>query len=104
MRATWECSTQRLRLPRPVERTTELAIWIMLGTLSRVGALMAARWADVDLEAGTWFVPKENQKKHRGRRYDLIVQMSPFVKRQFDTLHAITSGGDFCFPSASART
>lgn len=34
---------------RPLKRETQLAIWICLGTLYRIGELLMTRWEDVDL-------------------------------------------------------
>jgi hypothetical protein len=45
---------------RPLKRESELAIWICLGTLCRIGELLMAEWKDIDLDSSTWFVPRAN--------------------------------------------
>jgi len=46
------------RARQPVLKTTQIAIRIMLSTLCRIGELTMARWMDVDLKVGEWFIPK----------------------------------------------
>ncbi|WP_371767473.1 tyrosine-type recombinase/integrase [Massilia sp.] len=81
---------------RPLERTTQRGIWIMLSTLCRVGELSMARWEDVDLSTGEWFIPKENVKSSLA---DMRIYLSPFALAEFKRLHAITGRSDWCFPS-----
>ena len=81
---------------QPVEATTQRGIWIMLSTLCRVGELSMARWDDIDLQAGEWFIPKENVK---GSLADMRIYLSPFALGQFQQLHALTGRTDWCFPS-----
>ncbi|WP_198116948.1 tyrosine-type recombinase/integrase [Massilia rhizosphaerae] len=81
---------------RPLERTTQRGIWIMLSTLCRVGELSMARWEHVDLVAGEWFIPKENVK---GSLADMRVYLSPFALTEFQRLYALTGHSDWCFPS-----
>jgi integrase len=82
--------------PQPVEKTVQHAIWIMLSTLCRVGELSMAQWKHVDLETGTWFIPKENVK---GNLSNLTVYLSEFALNQFQQLHARTGKTDWCFPA-----
>lgn len=89
------------RARQPVEKTTQRAIWIMLSTLCRVGELSMARWEDVDLAAGEWFIPKENVKNSLA---DMRVYLSPFALAQFHALHAVTGHTNWCFPSTNEQT
>lgn len=90
------------RLARqPLEHTTQRAIWIMLSTLCRVGELSMARWDDLDLATGEWFIPKDNVK---GSLADMRIYLSPFAREQFQLLHAITGHTDWCFPSIDNST
>ena len=68
---------------RPLKKETQLALWICLGTLCRIGELLMARWEHVNLSAGEWFVPGQNTKT----RVDWKVYLSPFALRQFKALH-----------------
>jgi integrase len=80
---------------RPLKKETQLALWICLGTLCRIGELLMARWEQVDLKAGEWFVPAENTKT----RVSWKVYLSPFALRRFKELHALTGDTAFCFPA-----
>lgn len=84
---------------RPLKKESQLAIWISLGTLCRIGELLMAKWEHVDLEVGTWFIPKENVKGRRGKKQDHHVRLSTFVQRQFQALHTLTGETTWCFPA-----
>lgn len=89
------------RAPQPVQKTTQLAIWIMLSTICRVGELTMARWEDVDLDAGEWFIPKANVK---GSLADMRIFLSPFALERFRSLRAVTGHADWCFPSTDGES
>jgi integrase len=82
-------------IDRPLKKETQLALWICLGTLCRIGELLMARWEHVDLRAGEWLVPAENTKT----RVSWKVYLSPFALRQFKALHALSGDTAFCFPA-----
>jgi len=90
---------QKYSVDRPLKRETQLALWICLGTLCRIGELLMARWEHVDLSAGEWFVPGQNTKT----RVDWKVYLSPFALRQFKALHALTGDTPFCFPARAPK-
>ncbi len=98
MRTEYAAATDRRSAPQPLERTTELALWIMLGTLCRVGETSKARWDQVDFEKNIWYIPKKNTK---GKTSNLLVFLSPFTRRQFEELHALTGHTPWCFPNQS---
>nr|VFJ45998.1 MAG: Integrase [Candidatus Kentron sp. FM]VFJ52178.1 MAG: Integrase [Candidatus Kentron sp. FM]VFK09137.1 MAG: Integrase [Candidatus Kentron sp. FM] len=75
--------------------TTELAIWIMLSTCCRVGELSQARWDEVNLESGEWFIPAGNSKNAK----DHIIFLSDFTREQFRKLQPTTGDTGWCFPS-----
>lgn len=83
---------------RPLKKETQLALWICLSTLCRIGELLMARWEHVNLTGGEWFVPAENTKT----RVSWKVYLSPFALRQFKALHALTGDTAFCFPARAA--
>lgn len=99
MQAQYDAADNRRSADRPIQQETQLALWLCLGTACRIGELTKARWEHVDLEAGTWFVPRENTKT----RVDWRVYLSDFALRHFKALHAITGVGDnkseWCFPA-----
>lgn len=82
--------------PQPIEVTTELAIWIMLSTMCRVGELSVARWENVNFEQSQWFIPKTDVK---GKYGSLTVYLSTFTIAQFHQLHKLTGNSTWCFPS-----
>ena len=72
----------RSDLPRPLKQESELALWIALSTLCRIGEILKSRWEHVDLVKGEWFLPAETTKT----RVALMVYLSPFALRQFERL------------------
>ena len=98
-RQAYEASANRRTAMRSLQRETELALWICLGTACRIGELLKARWEHVNLEAATWFVPRENTKT----RMDWQVYLSDFALRAFKELHELAErrGDDlpWCFPA-----
>ncbi len=80
-----------------VEKYAELAIWILLATLARVGELSRAAWADIDLTAGTWVIPEtKNGQAH-------TVYLSEFAVKQFTELRRHTGWSAWVMPSARKR-
>lgn len=84
---------------RPLKKETQLALWICLSTLSRIGELLMSRWSDIDLSQGTWYVPVENVKGSRGKKQSQLVSLSDFALTQFKALHQITGDTTYCFPA-----
>jgi len=84
---------------RPLKKESQIAVWLCLGTICRIGELLMAEWEHVDLSAGTWFIPKENVKGRRKKKQDQLVYLSPFTLRQFKALHTLTGDTSWCFPS-----
>ena len=84
---------------RPLKKESQLALWICLGTLSRIGELLMAKWEHVDLSEGTWFIPKANVKGRRKKKQDHLVYLSAFAQAKFQALHALTGDSVWCFPT-----
>ncbi|HCJ1231069.1 TPA: tyrosine-type recombinase/integrase [Pseudomonas aeruginosa] len=84
---------------RPVNPRVQCAVWICLSTLCRIGELLKSEWRHVDLEKGTWFIPAEATKGHKGKRQDHHVFLSSFALKQFERLKEETGHTPFCFPS-----
>ena len=84
---------------RPVNPRVQCAVWICLSTLCRIGELLKSEWRHVDLEKGTWFIPAEATKGHKGKRQDHHVFLSSFASAQFQRLKAESGHTPFCFPS-----
>jgi integrase len=84
---------------RPVNPRVQCALWICLSTLCRIGELLKAQWRNVDLDKGTWLIPAEATKGHKGKRQDHHVFLSSFALAQFKCLKKETGQTPFCFPS-----
>jgi hypothetical protein len=89
--------------PRPHKKTFQLALWICLSTLSRIGELLMAKWEDVDLELGHWEIPISNVKGSIGKKSAHLVSLSSFAISQFKSLHILTGHTKYLFPSMSAQ-
>lgn len=95
-----EIKLLRDRLPQSgLERHTQLAIWILLSTLARVGELTQASWADVDFDKGVWHIPETVTKN--GLAHDVF--LSDFAKRHFEELRETTGSSTWLFPSVRKR-
>jgi integrase len=99
MQRRYEEVAYKRNAARPVQAETQHALWICLATGCRIGELLMAQWRHIDVEAGTWFIPKANTKGTRGKTQDHLVSLSPFAARQFALLRAISGGTDWCFPA-----
>jgi integrase len=89
---------------RPVNKRVQCAVWICLSTLCRIGELLKSEWRNVDLEKGTWFIPAEATKGHKGKRQDHHVFLSSFALAQFKRLQIETGHTPFCFPSKDEKS
>ena len=75
--------------------TSRLALMIQLSTAARIGEVLSAHWAHVDLERRTWFLPDTKNSR------DHTVHLSDFALSQFQELKKITGITPWLFPSAS---
>lgn len=73
--------------------TSQLALLIQLSTVARIGEVLGARWADVDLERRAWRLPDTKNGK------DHTVTLSDYAARQFEQLHQATGLAPWCFPA-----
>lgn len=89
---------------RPVNPRVQCAVWICLSTLCRIGELLKSEWRHVDLGKGTWFIPAEATKGHKGKRQDHHVFLSSFALNQFKRLKEETGHTPFCFPSKDEKS
>jgi integrase len=99
MEADYEAAPDRRRAARPVQKQTQIAMWISLCTLCRIGELLKARWENVDLEAGEWLVPAEDTKT----KVEWLVFLSEFALAHFKELHRLTGTGKWCFPANNGK-
>lgn len=99
MERDYAASSDKRRATRPIALETQVAIWLCLSTLTRIGETLKARWEHVDLKARTWYIPKENVKKTKAGQRALTIFLSDFATQQFERLHAKTGTGKWCFPA-----
>lgn len=89
----------RRKAARPVVLTTQIALWVGLGALTRIGETVKARWEHVDFAERTWFIPKENVKRVRGGSRGHVVHLSDFLFDLFRLLKPRTGHSPYGFPS-----
>ena len=65
-----------------LQKRTEAALWLMLGTGCRVGELSQARWAAVDLVNRVWTIPKQDAKNGKAHR----IYLSDFAVKWFESI------------------
>lgn len=84
---------------RPLKKEVQIALWLCLGTVCRIGELLMTEWSHVDFQERTWFIPAANTKGERGRKRDQLVYLSDFTLDQFRQLHALTGDSRWAFPA-----
>lgn len=99
MSSAHENAENKRSTARGLQQTSQIALWLCLSTMCRIGELLQARWEDVDLEAGVWRIPEANTKQTNATQDDHIVFLSPFALRQFESLRGITGQNSWCFPA-----
>ncbi|MDI1310073.1 MAG: tyrosine-type recombinase/integrase [Methylotenera sp.] len=92
-------ASQKYGTERPLKKEAQIALWLCLGTICRIGELLMTEWKHVNLEQRTWFIPAANTKGERGQKRDQLVYLSDFTLNQFKQLHALTGDGDWAFPA-----
>lgn len=91
---------QKYQFDRPLKKENQLALWLCLSTLCRIGELLMAKWEHVDFNKAEWFIPKSNIKGRLAKKQDHFLFLSDFALQQFKALHALTGHTPWCFPSA----
>ena len=76
------------------DKTTVLAMRLLILTATRPGEIRGATWPEVDLDAGLWIIPAERMKMREEHRVPLSAQA-------VEVLHTMQtlSGGGLVFPS-----
>lgn len=84
---------------RPLKKEVQLAMWICLSTLCRIGELLMSEWEHIDFNARTWFIPAANVKGESSQKRDQVVYLSAFALDKFKQLHALTGDALWVFPA-----
>lgn len=75
-------------------------LWLILAVGTRVEETLLAKREHVSLEARTWFIPKENQKRlNRVPLRDRTVQLSEFAATHAAALLSNSCGSAYLFPA-----
>jgi integrase len=82
-----------------LEKTTELALRLILGTCCRVGELSMATWNRVNFETREWFLPSEDTKNKSEHR----LFISDYTYRHLEDLKKITGHTQWCFPNVQGK-
>lgn len=83
----------------PGKPETRIAVTLLLMTVTRPGEIRAARWDEVDMEAGLWRIPAARMKARR----DHIVPLSTQALAALAELKMFTGESEWLFPSPSRR-
>jgi integrase len=86
---------------RPLLKESQLALWITLSTLCRIGELLMTEWKHLDFESRTWFIPAANVKGEDGEKRDQMVYLSDFSFDKFKQLHTLTGDSLWAFPASN---
>ncbi|PTR17236.1 uncharacterized protein DUF4102 [Nitrosospira sp. Nsp2] len=82
-----------------LKKESQIALWLCLGTLYRIGELLKTEWKHVNFEQRTWFIPAANTKGEHGRKHDQLIYLSEFTLDQFKQLHSLTGDSNWAFPA-----
>lgn len=99
----FEKAKNKYKLPKPINESTVIALWISLSTLCRMGELLMAEWTQVSFSKKTWFIPKENVKGSRNKKQDHTIFLSDFALTQLKKLHLLSGKTKWLFPSSDAK-
>lgn len=83
---------------RPLKKEIQIAMWLCLSTLCRIGELLMTEWRHVDFENRTWYKPPENTKGRARKKTPHIVYLSDFALNQFKQLYSLTGQTKWAFP------
>ena len=84
---------------RPLKKEVQIAMWLCLSTICRIGELLMTEWKHVDFKERTWFIPAANTKGEQGAKTDQIVYLSDFALDQFKQLQVLTGYASWAFPA-----
>lgn len=84
-----------------LKEQSKLALWIMLGTCTRIGEVIKARWVDIDLENAKWVFPEEHETLHSKTGEPHYIPLSPFVIAHLTKLKKLTASSKWLFPNSA---
>jgi len=99
MTQLYEDAPSKYGIERPLKKEVQIATWLCLSTLCRIGELLMTEWKHVNFEGRTWFIPAINTKGESGDKRDQIVFLSDFALDQFKQLHKLSGDTIWAFPA-----
>lgn len=88
---------------RPIKMEVQIAMWLCLSTLCRIGELLMTEWRHVNFEERTWYIPAANTKGEGGSKRDQVVFLSDFSLNQFRQLHQLSGHTLWAFPAKDEK-
>ena len=85
---------------------TRAALKLAALVFQRPGNVLAMRWPDLDLDAGTWTIPSEDMKRTRQAKATGAAHVVPLATQAVETrreLQPLTGAGLYCFPNQRSR-
>jgi len=82
-----------------LQTRTQNVLWVILSTNARIGEILKARRADIDINTGVWHVPRENSKNTDPH----IVFLSDFAKEHMQALLEASEGSDWLVPASNGK-
>jgi hypothetical protein len=84
----YQAATRKYGAERPLKKEVQIALWICLSTLCRIGELLRTEWTHVSFADRTWTIPAENTK---GTNVGNALQraMREIEKTNPDTLYGV---------------
>ena len=92
-------ATSKIGTERPLKKEVQIAMWLCLSTICRIGELLMTEWKHVNFKEKTWFIPAANTKGEQGAKADQIVYLSEFALDQFNQLHKLSGHTMWAFPA-----
>ncbi len=99
MEKNYANAPNKYNVVRPLKKEVQIAVWLCLGTLCRIGELLIAEWKHINLKNRTWFIPAANTKGKDGEKRDQLVYLSDFTLNSFKQLHTLTGDSAWVFPA-----
>jgi len=91
----------KYEVERPLIKETQLALWICLGTLCRIGELLKAEWSHIDFKKRLWYLPLSNVKGTSGKKQEQYIYLSNFVFKELKELNELTGNSRWIFPASN---
>ncbi len=88
---------------RPLKKEVQIAMWLCLSTICRIGELLMTEWKHINFKERTWFIPAANTKGEQGAKADQIVYLSDFALDQFKQLQELSGHTLWAFPAKDEK-